>query len=128
MGYAVHAFCCLLPTSVFVTPTDLKIGKKLLLGCDCVMTITPYSSPIERALRVKNNKVLMVNPNNYNLRSQDCEQLFHDAGQFYWVKTRKFEDKLYLPDTIGMIYEESKVQDIDTEEDWKMAEIKYGMV
>ena len=60
-------------------------------------------------------------------RSQDLAPAYHDCGQFYFMQTNLFmkNRKLFSDNTVGYEMVESEVQDIDTEEDWKIAEIKY---
>ena len=69
----------------------------------------------------------MIWPDNLNKRSQDLIPVYHDAGQFYWLKVKKFLlcKQLFTENTVPLIIPESEVQDIDNKEDWKIAEIKY---
>ena len=69
-------------------------------------------------------------PEYMNTRSQDLAPAFHDAGQFYFFKVSDFlaTKKLFTDKTIGFEMPESEVQDIDNEEDWKLAEIKYSFL
>jgi N-acylneuraminate cytidylyltransferase len=69
-------------------------------------------------------------PENVNKRSQDLEQTYHDCGQFYFLKTEAFlkTKSLFTKNTAFLEIPESEVQDIDTEEDWKLAEIKYKIL
>jgi len=62
-----------------------------------------------------------------NSRSQDLPVSFHDCGQFYFIKVENFlkHNKLFTEFTVPFEMPESEVQDIDNEEDWKVAEIKY---
>ena len=94
---------------------------------DIVFPIIAYSFPIQRALRVDQGKVSMIQKKNLNVRSQDLEELFHDAGQFYWGSLHKLmiNKKLYNNNTGGFVISELNAQDIDNETDWKLAELKY---
>lgn len=67
----------------------------------------------------------MFDPDQYFKRSQDLEEAWHDAGQFYWGRTSAWRsDKLLFgPDTAAIQLPRWRVQDIDTEEDWARAEI-----
>ena len=69
-------------------------------------------------------------PEHVNTRSQDLPPAFHDAGQFYFMKVNEFlnSGKIFTDKTIGLEMPESEVQDIDNEEDWKLAEIKYSFL
>ena len=87
--------------------------------------------PIQRALfKNKNNRLEMFQPQYRDFRSQDLEPAYHDAGQFYWNETKSFlkDFKRNFKDAVPYELPESEVQDIDTEEDWKMAEIKYRLI
>ena len=61
-------------------------------------------------------------------RSQDLEKIYHDAGQWYWIKTEKFKNSLITSNTRGIILKNIEVQDIDNHEDWKIAEIKFKII
>jgi len=68
----------------------------------------------------------MFFPEHYYSRSQDLEEAYQDAGQFYWKKLGiKSDEIMFGRDSIPIILPRHLVQDIDTLEDWKMAEIMY---
>lgn len=122
-------FCCIYPCAPFVTSVILlKTFDHLIENkFDIVFPIIGYSFPIQRALRVDQGKVSMIQKKNLNVRSQDLEELFHDAGQFYWGSLHKLmiNKKLYNNNTGGFVISELNAQDIDNETDWKLAELKY---
>jgi N-acylneuraminate cytidylyltransferase len=132
LGRQFDYICCLYPTAPFINSNRIKSGFKLLLesGADAVIPIVRFGYPIQRALAVRNGKVVMVQPENLNKRSQDLEPAFHDAGQFWWMQTSTFLDKgiPFTDHTVGLEIPESEVQDIDNLEDWKLAEIKYSIL
>ena len=64
----------------------------------------------------------MINPNNYKSRSQDLEETYHDSGQFYWFKSHT---GLNSNQKIGFEISHLNAQDIDDDEDWKLAEMKF---
>ena len=99
----------------------------ILEGADCVLPVVKYSYPIQRSLIIENGKAKMLWPENYLARSQDLQPVYHDCGQFYCMNTNSLIDqmKLFANNTIPIIISELEVQDIDNEEDWKIAEIKY---
>lgn len=125
-------FCCVLATAPFVTSGKIKAGFDLLrsTGVDSVVPVTRFSYPIQRALKIENEQLVMFWPENYNVRSQDLEPAYHDSGQFYWMKSQSLleQKKLFARHTVPLVIPESEVQDIDTEEDWKTAEVKYHMM
>lgn len=126
------AFCCLLPTAPFVTSKRLLEGKEHLFksGADTVVPVTKFSYPIQRAMKIENDGSLkMFWPENYEKRSQDLEPAYHDIGQFYWAKTGALQKtmRFFCENTKPLLIPEMEVQDIDSEEDWKIAEFKYQM-
>ncbi|KAA5595504.1 pseudaminic acid cytidylyltransferase [Blastochloris sulfoviridis] len=123
--------CCLYATAPFVTAEALRDGARLLeeSGCDYVFTATSYSFPIQRAIRLDpNRRVAMFHPEHMNTRSQDLEEAWHDAGQFYFGKSRAWLDNIPLfgPTATVLALPRHRVQDIDTPEDWRRAELMYN--
>ena len=119
--------CCLYATAPFVLPEYLTEGYWLLEETQAlfVMSITTFPFPIQRALRrKKSGAVEMFDPEKMNMRSQDLEESFHDAGQFYWATaaTWKGEKGMFKCGTFGLHLPRHRVQDIDTDEDWCHAE------
>ena len=122
--------CCIYPTAAFITPADIKKGYEALQvgGLDVVMPVAAFSNPIWRSLiRDENGKVTLNFPEHAMSRSQDLPTTFYDAGQWYWFKTEAFmRCGTLLGDKTGsVLLPEMKVQDIDTEDDWQLAEIKH---
>lgn len=124
--------CCLLATVPFILPDRLIETYQLMINkhYDSVFPIVRFSYPIQRALRLKEDKVSMFYPENFAKRSQDLEPAYHDSGQFYWIKTDVFmkEKRFFTQNTGVIIIPETQAQDIDNEEDWKLAEIKYKLL
>jgi N-acylneuraminate cytidylyltransferase len=117
--------CCVLPTAPLLTVGNLVKGYELLItkNIDSVRPIVRFSYPIQRAVKMgENGKVSIFYPEYQNTRSQDLEPAYHDAGQFYWMR---FESGLRGGNKFGFEIPEMIVQDIDTEEDWQIAELKY---
>jgi N-acylneuraminate cytidylyltransferase len=97
---------------------------------DSVFTVTEYSFPIQRSLKIENGCLKMRWPENMNVRSQDLEKTYHDAGQFYFFDVEEFynQNKVYMEKSYPIILDNIEVQDIDTETDWKLAELKYRLI
>jgi pseudaminic acid cytidylyltransferase len=131
-GQTFDYLCCIYPTAPFVNAEKLKIGMDLLIktGCDCVLPVTRFSFPIQRSLKIENDRALMIWPENYLSRSQDLMPAYHDCGQFYCMRTQSMleQKKLFAKNTIPMVTSSLEVQDIDNEEDWLIAEIKYRLL
>jgi pseudaminic acid cytidylyltransferase len=120
--------CCILPTAPFITIERLKEAFHMLVnnGFDSVGPIVRFTYPVQRAIKLLPDKsVQMYYPEYAQSRSQDLESAYHDAGQFYWFKADKTLNGTYKG---GMILNNLEVQDIDTIEDWKIAEIKMEIL
>lgn len=123
--------CCLYATAPFVQPRYLREGFDRLVasGRSFAFSVTGFEFPIQRALRIDaDGRVQPIWPENAARRSQDLEQTFHDAGQFYWGTSRAFLDDvvLYSDASVPVILPRHLVQDIDTEEDWTRAELMFA--
>lgn len=122
-------FCCIFSTAPFIKKGRLKEGFDLMInrGFDSVFPVLKFSYPIQRALKIENENVSMILPENFNKRSQDLMPAYHDSGQFYWMKTQEFNKQkiLFAKNSGAIILSEMEVQDIDTVEDWEVAEMKY---
>lgn len=131
-GAEFKQFCCILPTAPLILESDLKVALELLEkeNYDSTFPVVRFSYPIQRALKRENRKTTMIWPENYSARSQDLMPAYHDCGQFYWMTTKSiFEHGHVFTAHSGSIeLPEARVQDIDTEADWKIGEMKYRMV
>lgn len=132
LGMVFTNVCCILPTAPFVTSESISMAYNKLIddGLASVFPVLEFSFPIQRSLKIEKAKVEMVWPENLNTRSQDLEPRYHDSGQFYWLKTSSFlkENKLFTANSGAIIISALHAQDIDTETDWKLAEIKYKLI
>ena len=86
--------------------------------------------PIQRTFKItQNERCEMFWPENFSKRSQDLEEAFQDAGQFYWTNLNiKSNEIIFGKDSIPIILPRFLVQDIDTLEDWQRAEIMYEVI
>lgn len=126
-GQAPDPVCCLYATAPFVRAEDLRRGREALdrSGADFAFSVTRYGFPIQRALRVDaEGRVEMFQPEHFGTRSQDLEEAFHDAGQFYWGRAAAWcaGGSLFGPAARAVLLPQDRVQDIDTLEDWTRAE------
>ena len=129
-GQAPDQVCCLYATAPFVTAEDLRTGLKVLSesGADYAFSVTSYAFPIQRAIRITSaQRIEMFNPENFNARSQDLEAAYHDAGQFYWGQAKAWIQgkMIFSPTSVPVLLPRHRVQDIDTHEDWLMAEFLF---
>ncbi len=126
-GQSVEQACCLYATAPFVSAEDLRSGLDILQGndCDYAFSVTSYPFPIQRAIRINGEgRVKMFSPEHFNTRSQDLEEAFHDAGQFYWGRAEAWLQgkMIFSPESLPVLLPRHRVQDIDTPEDWTRAE------
>ena len=126
-GQSVEQACCLYATAPFVSPDDIRRGFDTLVGndSDYAFSVTSYAFPIQRAIRLNaEGRVEMFNPEHFNTRSQDLEEAFHDAGQFYWGKADAWLQgrMIFSSGSEPVPLPRHRVQDIDTPEDWVRAE------
>ncbi len=123
--------CCIYPVTPLLRASTFKESFELLerSGADALMPVIRYSHPIQRALQVDDNGYVSYVTSEFQpMRTQDLPPRFHDAGQFYLFKVETFlqSKQIVMDNTVAFEMPESSVQDIDTEEDWKMAELKYA--
>ncbi len=101
-----------------------KIGKTFKYIC-CILPTAPFISvdKLQKAYTILLNK-------NYDKRSKDLDPIYHDSGQFAWVlKTSLVNKKQFFTENSGaIILSEMEVQDIDNENDWLIAEMKYKLL
>ena len=121
--------CCIYPTAPFVTAEKLQGAYKKITetGAESVVPVVRFGFPILRSFKIVDGLVKMNWPEYMTARSQDLPAAFHDCGQFYFLQVDNFlkNKKLFTDFTVPVEMPESEVQDIDNEEDWKVAEIKY---
>lgn len=126
-----HA-CCIYPTAPFVTPEALKEAMHLLEQeqVDSVIPVVKFSFPPQRCVVIRNGRLVPKWPENMRKRSQDLEPLYHDCGQCYCLNVESFRRQraVWMENVVPFVQEERMVQDIDTLEDWEIAEIKYRII
>jgi len=87
-------FCCIYATAPFLQPEYLKAGFERLRDEDDAATafaVTSFAYPIFRALSIdEKGRMKMIWPEHLETRSNDLPEAYHDAGQFYWGRSRKF--------------------------------------
>lgn len=121
---------CLYPTNPFITVQKIISAIKILKQEDCVevVPVVKFSFPPQRAYIIENGKFLKYKWEEYkNARSQDLEPFYHDAGQFYCYNVKKYLESNgdIRGEICPIVVPEYEVQDIDNEDDWTMAELKY---
>ena len=131
-GEEFDIFCCIYPTAPFITAKRLKDAVEQLSASDAdsLIPVVRFSYPPQRAMEIHDGKLVFRQPENLSKRSQDLEPHFHDAGQFYVVRSESFfkNHGIMVGDILPMELSELEVQDIDNEVDWKLAELKYNLL
>jgi len=127
---SISLTCCIYATAPFVSPEYLKEGYERLIKSDksFAFSVTSFAFPIQRAIRINTmGEVEAFWPEYVNDRSQDLEEAYHDAGQFYWGRAEAFlfDTAAYSSASVPIYLPRYLVQDIDTFEDWEMAEYMY---
>ncbi len=127
-GWSGDAVCCIYATAPFVQADDLQRGFQQLrdTGADFAFSVCSFAFPIQRALRMnEQGEVAMFQPELFAVRSQDLEEAWHDAGQFYWGTAQAWlaQKPIFNSHSVGVPLPRYRVQDIDTPEDWVRAEL-----
>jgi N-acylneuraminate cytidylyltransferase len=122
--------CCIYPTAPLISEKEISEAYNIFQtgAFETVFPVVGFSYPIQRSLIInQESKLEMLWPENLTKRSQDLTPCYHDAGQFYWLNVSSFvQNKLiFSKKSAPYILDEMKVQDIDNESDWRMAELKY---
>lgn len=124
--------CCIYPTAPFVTAAKLRDAMERLenSGADTLIPVVAFSYPPQRAMIVKEGRLVFEYPQYLDSRSQDLEPHYHDVGQFYLFYTQAFKQnrKLMTGDILPYVVSELEVQDIDNLTDWEIAEIKFRLM
>ncbi len=121
--------CCLYPTAPFVTAQKLREAMEELKNSDAdtLIPVVGFSYPPQRAMVIREGRLQFKYLEYIDSRSQDLEKEYHDVGQFYCFKVPAYQKnkKLMLGKILPYVVDEREVQDIDTESDWQIAELKY---
>jgi pseudaminic acid cytidylyltransferase len=127
-----HA-CCIYPSAPLTSPDTLRKGynKMIANDFDSVIPVMKFSYPIHRALNInEEGNIKMAMPEHVNTRTQDLPDAYHDTGQFYWFNVKELlkQKTLFTKNSGSIVLKEYEAQDIDTEEDWQMAELKFKLL
>ncbi len=123
--------CCVYATAPFLTAKDIRAGMEALesVDADFAFSVSTFAFPIQRALKLTDDgRVAMFAPEHFATRSQDLEHAWHDAGQFYWGTAAAWLDEkpIFSDRSVPVALPRWRVQDIDTPEDWTMAELLFA--
>ena len=97
---------------------------------ESISTFESYSYPPQRGLIIEGGEMKMAHPEFYECRSQDLPKMYHDSCQFYFFRTYALlrDRKMYTQHTLPFILSSAESQDIDTQEDWLLTEMKYDFI
>lgn len=129
-GTQPSEICCIYATAPFVEAGDLRRGLDVLRssGADYAFSVTSFPFPIQRAVRITpEQRLTMFQPEHAQTRSQDLEEAWHDAGQFYWGRAEAWVTgtSIFAEGSAPVVLPRHRVQDIDTQEDWDRAELMF---
>lgn len=126
-GQTFDKICVLYPCAPLSSKEDLtKANQMLMEDCDCVIPVIKFDFPPLRSFEISESKLRYKWPEFEKSRSQDLDELYHDAGQWYFFKNEDlFHKSLVKSSTSPLVLESLRVQDIDTISDWKLAELKF---
>lgn len=130
MNQKFDNYCCLLATAPLIRPMRIVEGYNLFIDkkFDSLNTLLPFPVPVETGFRLTDEgKVEMLNLDIYGKRYQDIKKTYYDAGQFYWMKPEsvKKNNRIATENTGAVVLTELEAHDIDSIEDWNIAEFKY---
>jgi N-acylneuraminate cytidylyltransferase len=127
----VDALLCLYATAPFVTADDISKAYRIFehQHAQYVFAATDYAFPVHRAFTLVDNKISLLFPEHQSTRSQDLPDVSHDAGQFYWCRPEAAMANTGIFSGISFPYmiDRCRAQDIDTAEDWAIAEALYSI-
>jgi pseudaminic acid cytidylyltransferase len=130
-GQKAELACCIYATAPFIQAGDLRRGYEALIssGKNFAFSVTTYEFAVQRALRkLPDGGIVPMFPQWIDCRSQDLEEVHHDAGQFYWGRAEAFCAGLpmFANHSVAIVLPRYRVQDIDTLEDWERAELMHA--
>lgn len=132
MGKTFQYGCCLYPAAPFITKENLRKGYDIITNTDADSSfpVAKFTHHIEKAFIIENDQLIMKHPENKNLMNQTLSPTYHDSAQFYWFKTDRLlkEHHLITDNVRPIVLSQLEVQDIDDEDDWKIAEVKYNVI
>lgn len=122
--------CCIYATAPFLQHEDLIASLAALKAhqADFVFSVTTFPSAIQRALRILESGVVVpFFPESMGARSQDLDEAYHDAAQFYWGRPSAFlsNTPMFAGGSLPFVLPRYRVHDIDTLEDWQRAELMF---
>ena len=124
--------CLIYPTTPMIESTDIiKAFKKIKKQkVDYVFSAKKFTYPVQRSFYlIKNKSVKMLDEKNYYKRSQDLNSVYHDAGQFYWGKSKSclLKKKIFTAKSSIHLIDYLNGHDVDTKIDWEILKKLYKL-
>lgn len=129
-GEAFSSICCVYPCVPLLRPETLRAAAAEFAGCGALSPVCRFHTPIEHALRIRGGFIEPVNRAMMNTRTQDLEPCYYDVGMFYFIETGVFKahKTMFPPQSKAFVIADEECQDIDTHDDWRLAELKYSLI
>lgn len=130
-GSLFGVYCCLYACAPFVTARLLRTASEKMTegGAAFLTPVVRYSHPPQRGRFIRGGRLAAAWPGHDGARTQDLEPMYHDSGQFYFGRTEDFfRYGMAGRDVMPLVLPENEAQDIDTESDWELAELKYRLL
>ena len=132
-GDRIKFVCTIYATAPLIDEIYIKLGLEKLRASNAknAFSCTSMPFPIWRTFKIaKDGRCEMFWRENFAKRSQDLEEAYQDAGQFYWTNLdAPSSDEIFFGrDSIAIVLPRHLVQDIDTPQDWIRAEFLYEAV
>lgn len=130
-GVTFEYYAIVYATAPMIKAEYLQKGYELLKDSaeGFMLPVVRYSNPPQRSYKVNEGVLEFNDPQSYFARTQDLEPWYHDCGMFSFAKVDSFYNtKPQERRKIPLVLDEVVIQDIDTEQDWKIAELKYQLM
>jgi pseudaminic acid cytidylyltransferase len=133
MGERIKYACTIYATAPLLRPENLIEGFEALKSTpDAWYAFSAASMPfpIQRTFKLtESGRCEMFWPEHFATRSQDLDEAYQDAGQFYWEKRKSDKPSFrFAHYALPVILPRYMVQDIDTLEDWERAELMHRIL
>lgn len=123
---------CIYPTAPFITAERIRdaVNKLSESDADSLIPVVGFSFPPQRGMEIVDGCLRLVYPQYRDTRSQDLTPHYHDAGQFYIMRTESYKKtgRIMAGKILPFVLSEMEVQDIDNPVDWELAELKYKLI
>lgn len=129
-GRTFDTMVCVYPTAPFISAKRLVEANEIFekKAANRLVPVVRFSFPPQRGYVIEEDELKFKWPEYMSARSQDLEPFYHDAGQFYFYRVSDYleKDGMQSSKVVSLELSDMEVQDIDNEDDWKIAEFKYS--